>query len=66
MWRGPLNSAVLATTTHRRLKGVSDRTDTQVGAQMINKCRIKMAQIGLYNVRDPYEMEIEKKGEKTL
>jgi len=38
----------------------SDGTSTQVGTQMINKCRIKMAQRGLYNVRDPYEMGIEK------
>ena len=53
MWRRPLNSAVLATTTHRRMKGVSDGMDTQVGTQMINKCRIKMAQKGLYNVKDP-------------
>ena len=55
-----MNSAALATITHKRLKGVSDGTGTQVGIQMINKCRIKMAQIGLYNVRDPYEMGIEK------
>ena len=53
MWRKPLNSAVLTTTTHRRLKGVFDGTDTQVGTQMINKCRIKMIQNELYNVRDP-------------
>ena len=53
MWRRPLNSAALATTTHRRLKGVSDGMGTQVGTQMINKCRIKMAQKRLYNVRDP-------------
>jgi len=39
---------------------VSDGTGTQVGLQMINKCRIKMAQRGLYNVRDPHEMGIEK------
>ena len=53
MWRRPLNSAALATTTHRRLKEVSDGDGTQVGAQMINKCRVKMTQRELYNVRDP-------------
>ena len=53
MWRRPLNSIALAITTHRKPKGVSDGTDTQVRAQMINKCRIKMVQRDLYNVRDP-------------
>ena len=38
-----LNSAVLATTTHRKPKRVSDGTRTQVRTQMINKCRVKMA-----------------------
>ena len=42
MWRKPLNSAALATTTHRKPKRVSDGRDTQVKAQMINKCRVKM------------------------
>ena len=28
-------------------------TDTQVRAQMINKCRIKIGRKELYNVRDP-------------
>ena len=53
MLRRPLNSAALATTNHRKLERVSDRTDTKVRAQMINECRIKMAQRELYNVRDP-------------
>ena len=43
MLRRPLNSAALATTTHRKPERVSDGTDTQVRAQMINKCRTKMA-----------------------
>ena len=43
MWGRPLNSVALATITHRKLKGVSDETSTQVETQMINKCRIKMA-----------------------
>ena len=53
MLRRPLNSAVLTTTTHRKPERVSDGTDTQVKAQIINKCKIKMAQRKLYNVRDP-------------
>ena len=53
MWRRPLNSAVLATTTHRKPKRVSDGTSTQIRVQMTNKCRIKMVQRELYNVRDP-------------
>ena len=42
MLRRPLNNVVLATTTHRKSESV-DETSTQVRAQMINKCRIKMA-----------------------
>ena len=53
MWRKPLNSVTLATTTHRILERVSDGTDTEVGAQMINKCKIRMTQRELYNRRDP-------------
>ena len=52
MWRRPLNSAALAITTHRKPKRVFDGTGTQVKVQMINKCRIKMVQKELYNVRD--------------
>ena len=52
IWRKSLNSAVLVTTTHRRLERISDGTSTQVVAQMINKCRIKIVQRELYNVRD--------------
>ena len=53
MWRRPLNSAALATPTHRGPEGVSDETNTQVVAWMINKCRIKIIKKELYNVRDP-------------
>ena len=53
MLRRLLNSVALATTTHRKPAKVSDGTGTQVSVQMINKCRIKMAQKELYNVRDP-------------
>ena len=53
MWRRPLNSTTLATTTHRKPKRVSDGTGTQVKAQMINKYRMKMVQRDIYNVKDP-------------
>ena len=52
VWRKPLNSIALATTTHRRLERVSDGISTQVMAQMTNRCRIKIVQEELYNVRD--------------
>ena len=51
IWRRPLNSVVSATATHKKLKKVSDGTCTQVIAPMINKCRVKMIQEELYNVR---------------
>ena len=53
MWRRPPNSAALAITTHREPERVSDEMDTLVGAQMINKCKTKMTQRELYNVKDP-------------
>ena len=53
MWRRLLNSAALVTITHRRLERVSNRIDTQVGAQMIDKRKTKMTQRELYNGRDP-------------
>ena len=53
MWRRPLNSAALATTTHRKLEGVFDGTGTQVVAWMINKWKAKIIRREIYNVRDP-------------
>ena len=53
MFRRPLNNAVFTTTAHKKSKRVSNGTGTQVRAQMINKCKINMAQNELYNVRDP-------------
>ena len=64
MWRKPLNSAALANTTHKKPKRVFDGIGTQVRAQIINKCRIKMDQRGLYNVKDP-PWERERKNCKT-
>ena len=66
MLRRPLNSATLATTTHRKPERVSDGTSTQVRAQIINKCRIKIAQRELYNVRGPPWEEDQRKREITL
>ena len=66
MWRRPLNSAALATTTHRKPKKVSDGTGTQVRAQMINKCRMKMIQRKLYNVRNSPKEGDRKNRESTL
>ena len=63
MLRRPLNSVALSTITHRKPERVFDGTSTQVKAQMINKCRIKMVQGEIYNVKDPHEVgigEIEK------
>ena len=48
MWRRHLNSVTLANATHRRPGKVADGTSTQVKVQMINRCRVKMSQEGLY------------------
>ena len=53
MWRRSLNSAVLAIPTHRGPERISDGTNTQVVAWMINKWRAKIMENGIYNVRDP-------------
>ena len=50
MWRRLLNSAILAAATHRKLKKVPDEISTQVVAQIINRCRIKMVQEELCNM----------------
>ena len=52
MWRRPLNSATLTTTTHRKPERVSDEIGTQVRAWMINRCRMKMVQRRIYNMKD--------------
>ena len=64
MWRKPLNSATLTTTTHRKPENVSNGTSTQVVAQMINKCRIKIKEKEQYNIRDPPWIGDRKKGEE--
>ena len=66
MWRRPLNSAALATTTHKKPKMVSNGTGTQKRVQMFNKYRIKMVQRKLYNVRDPPRGKDRKNRKRTL
>ena len=53
MWSRHMNSETLIITTHRGLDEVFDGTDTQVESQMNNKCRVKMIQRELYNVKNP-------------
>ena len=53
MWRRPLNSAALVAATHRGLKRVSDGMGTQVGIQVINKCKVQIIRKSLYNVEKP-------------
>ena len=53
MWRRHLNSETLVTTTHRKPGEVFDGTSTQMKSQMIDKCRVKMIERELYNVKNP-------------
>ena len=67
MWRRPLNSAALAALTHRGLKGVSDEMGTQMGIQMINKCKVQMIRKELYDVEElPWKGEKKKEEERIL
>ena len=52
MWRRHLNNETLVISTHRELEEVSDRTNTQVKSQRNDKCRVKMIQRELYNVKN--------------
>ena len=52
MWRGLANSVTLATTTHRKMREMFDRTGTQVKVQMINRCKDLMTSRGLYKRRE--------------
>ena len=47
-----MNSETLVTTTHKKPEEVFDGTDTQVISQTIDKCRVKMIQRELYNVKN--------------
>ena len=48
MWRRLVNNVALATSTHRKMGGMSDGTDTQVKVQIINKCKALMTSRRLY------------------
>ena len=52
MWRRPLNSATLATATHRASGKVADGISTQIRAQIIDKWRVKMTPKKIYKVED--------------
>ena len=60
-----MNSAALATTTHRKMEGVSDGIITQVKVQIINKYRAMMASRRLYKEGSPHEERDRKKGEEN-
>ena len=66
MWRRHLNSKTLVITTHRKLREVSDGTGTQVIFQTIDKCRVKMIQRELYNVKNPLWKRIRKILERRI
>ena len=66
MWRRPLNSATLATATHRELGKVANGTSTQVRVQIINKWRVKMTQKKIYKVEDSSWKRDGKNRERTL
>ena len=57
-----MNSAALATTTHRKMEGVSDGTSTQVMVQIINKYKAMMALKRLYKKGSPHEEGDRKEG----
>ena len=60
MWRRHLNSETLVTTTHRRLRKMSNGIGTQVISQTIEKCRVKIIQRELYSVKNPLRKRIGK------
>ena len=60
-----MNNAALATTTHRKMEGVSDGISTQVGVQIINKCKATMVSRRLYKKGSPHEEGHMKKWRET-
>ena len=60
-----MNNAALATTTHKKMEGVSDGTSTQVKVQIINKCKAMMASRRLYKKGSPHEERGRKKRRRT-
>ena len=51
MWRRQANSVALASVTHKKIRKMSDRIDTQVKVQMANKCRVLINSRRLYKRR---------------
>ena len=49
MWRRQANSVTLANATHKKIRKMSDGTDTQVKVQIVNKCKV------LINLRRLYK-----------
>ena len=65
MRRRHLNSATLATATHRAPGKVADGTSTQVGVQIIDKWRVKKTPKRIYKVEDSsWRMEGGRKRER--
>ena len=54
MWRRQVNSVILASATHRKIRWMSDGTGTQVKVQMINKYKV-LIQGGYIREGDPHE-----------
>ena len=52
MRRIPLNSAAVATATHRASGKVANGTSTQMKVQIIDKWRVKMTPKRIYKVED--------------
>ena len=48
MWRRQANSVTLASATHRKIRKMSDGTDTQVKVWMANKCKVLINSRRLY------------------
>ena len=67
MRRRPLNSAPLATATHRASGKVANGTSTQMKVQIIDKWRVKMTPKRIYKVEDSsWRREGGRKRERTL
>ena len=64
MGKRPLNSAILATATHKEMIRVSDRTGAQVGVWMINKYKVQMIEEDLYNIEESPKRGDEKRKKK--
>ena len=62
MWRRQASSVTLASATHRRIREMSDGTDTQVKVQMANKCKVLINSRRLYKRRrSPWRGDQKKK-----